>query len=147
MKVQVNKIKQLTDADAADTSLSRLLFHPKPYWVELNKYHQLEVAKETLVPMYFLHGERDYQVSMKDFNAWKTALALKKNAHFKLYPKLNHMLQEGVGKSSPDEYNKVGNVPLYVINDLAGWIIPKTVPISIPKTIPKTTPKTTPKKK
>ena len=41
---------------------------------------------------------------------------------FKSYPKLNHFFIEGEGKSTPSEYDKVGHVAEYVIEDIAGWI-------------------------
>jgi len=68
-----------------------------------------------------MQGERDYQVTIKDFEGW-SVLSNKENITLKLYPKLNHLFMEGTGKSTPDEYNKVGNIPEYVIKDIALWI-------------------------
>jgi hypothetical protein len=72
--------------------------------------------------MLVLQGERDYQVTMQDFERWKTALSGRKNVEFKSYPKLNHLFIDGDGKSIPSEYEKVGHVAAYVIEDIAGWI-------------------------
>ena len=56
------------------------------------------------------------------YNIWKNELGGNKKVQFRLYPKLNHMFQEGELKSVPDDYDKQANVPLYVINDLYNWI-------------------------
>lgn len=120
MKVQVEKIKYLSSS--SDTTHKLLLHFSKAYWLDLNNYHQVVAAKEVKQPIYILQGERDYQVPVKEFNLWKKDLSQKKNVQFKLYPKLNHLLQEGEGMSKPEEYNKQANVPLYVIDDLFNWI-------------------------
>jgi fermentation-respiration switch protein FrsA (DUF1100 family) len=69
-----------------------------------------------------LQGERDYQVTMGDFQRWKAALPSKQNVAFKSYPKLNHLFVEGNGKSAPAEYDVPGHVAEDVINDIANWI-------------------------
>jgi hypothetical protein len=69
-----------------------------------------------------MQGERDYQVSIKDYNIWKSELADMKNVEFKLYPKLNHLFMEGDGKSKPEEYFLKGHIPEYVIDDLVNFI-------------------------
>jgi dienelactone hydrolase len=122
LKIQVNKVKHLT---SADSSSSPLLFHPKSYWLDMNSYHQVEVAKNLSLPILIIQGERDYQVPIENFNTWKKELGDKKNVKLKLYPKLNHLLQEGSGESTASEYDKQGNVPSYVISDLYNWISPK----------------------
>ncbi|HJX28046.1 MAG TPA: hypothetical protein VJ885_09045, partial [Thermoanaerobaculia bacterium] len=72
--------------------------------------------------LLILQGERDYQVTMADFEAWKRALAGRKDVTFKSYPVLNHLFMEGEGKSAPLEYQKAGHVAQAVIEDVAGWI-------------------------
>jgi dienelactone hydrolase len=124
MMAQVHKIKQLSSA-SPDTSHERILMHSKSYWIDLSDYKQTETAKELHLPIYIVHCERDYQVTMKEYDAWKSALEKNKNVHFKLYTKLNHLMQEGSGKSTPAEYIKHANVPEYVIDDFYGWITQK----------------------
>jgi dienelactone hydrolase len=95
---------------------------PAGYWISLNKYHQLETAAKIKQRILILQGERDYQVTMVDFNLWKTNLSANKNVDFKLYPKLNHLFIEGNNKSAPKEYEQPGNVAPYVIDDISQWI-------------------------
>lgn len=100
---------------------------PAAYWISVNSYNQLEVTKKIKQPVMIVQGERDYQVTMKEYALWQSGLAARKGmTTYKLYPKLNHLLMEGEGPSSPQEYSKRGNVPEYVIDDLAGWI--KNIP-------------------
>lgn len=58
---------------------------------------------------------------------WLSGLLMKRNAQLKSYPKLNHLLQEGKGKSTPFEYQKSLPVPGYVMDDVAGFIRGKDI--------------------
>jgi uncharacterized protein len=120
LRKQVDKVKNLKESDAS--TAESILAAPPSYWLDLRGYDPPEVARTLAHPMLVLQGERDYQVTMKDFDRWKTALGGRKNVEFKSYPKLNHLAIEGEGKSTPSEYEKGGHVAAYVIEDIAGWI-------------------------
>lgn len=92
------------------------------YWLALKKYQQVEVAKKLDKPMLILAGQRDYQVTSKDYQLWKKALGAKKNVTIKSYRPLNHLFIAGKGKPNPGEYNKPGHVAKEVIDDIAKWI-------------------------
>jgi uncharacterized protein len=94
----------------------------KAYWEDFLNYDPIKTAKKVNVPMFIIQGERDYQVTMEEFNLWKEGLSDKEQVTFKSYPALNHLLMEGEGKSTPDEYNKANNVSKQVIVDLRDWI-------------------------
>jgi fermentation-respiration switch protein FrsA (DUF1100 family) len=72
--------------------------------------------------MLILQGERDYQVTMQDFQNWKDALSSHSNVQLKTYPDLNHLFITGTGKSTPAEYNVPGNMSVNVIDDITAWI-------------------------
>lgn len=95
---------------------------PESYREMDNSYRPLEAAAALEIPLLFLQGERDYQVTMQDFGLWRSALAGKADVSFKSYVGLNHILQEGTGKSVPAEYEEKGSVPQYVIDDIANFI-------------------------
>ena len=96
------------------------------YWQSLANYNQLQVAKKVKQPILVLQGERDYQVTMVDFNLWKQNLSDNPKNQFVSYPILNHLFMKGEGKATPDEYEKQGNVEEKVILDIANWIKEKS---------------------
>ncbi len=125
---QTGQLKKETENVKLLTSPSDTIHRPLPlnlpasYWYDLERYDPGKVADSLKIPVLILQGERDYQVTMKDFELWKKELANKKNAFFISYPDLNHLFIEGNGRSTPAEYEKQGNIPFYVIEDIAGWI-------------------------
>lgn len=92
------------------------------YWKTFVNYKQLEVVKKIKQPVLVLQGERDYQVTMVDFNLWKQNLSNDPKNQFISYPDLNHLFMTGTGKATPAEYEKAGNVKEKVILDIVSWI-------------------------
>lgn len=95
---------------------------PQIYWDYLDKYAPVMTACSLSIPMLFLQGERDYQVTMQDFAMWKLGMFGKTNATFQSYPTLNHCFMEGTGKSTPMEYNHPARVYGKVMEDIAKWV-------------------------
>jgi fermentation-respiration switch protein FrsA (DUF1100 family) len=121
MKQKVAKLKDPKTTDA--TPAAEMPFGvPAHYWLDLRGYKAAEASRDLKHPMLILQGERDYQVTMEDFAGWKV-LSARKNVEMKSYPKLNHLFLEGEGKSTERDYVKGGNVPKYVIDDIAAWIV------------------------
>ena len=127
-KKQIEEIKKQADntkklgTSEFDDKIPLLLGVPRSYWEFANAYKPVEVAVKLTLPMLILQGERDYQVTMEDFGLWRLGLLRNKNAFFKSYPKLNHMLQEGSGKATPFEYERESPVVGYVMDDIASFI-------------------------
>jgi dienelactone hydrolase len=94
---------------------------PASYWLDLRRYDAAKTAAGLKIPIFVLQGGRDYQVTRTDLDAWKQALAGRKDAEVKLYPALNHLFVEGAGESRPAEYERPGHVAEQVIADLARW--------------------------
>ena len=114
------RVKKLS---AADASSSELLFGAGPaYWLDLRSYDQVATAKLLKQRLLIIQGGRDYQVTKADFDSWKKGLEACPNVTFKLYPELNHLFMRGVGKSTPSEYEKPGNIAEAVVADIAAWI-------------------------
>jgi fermentation-respiration switch protein FrsA (DUF1100 family) len=93
-----------------------------PYLLDLKSYDPVATAKKLTIPMLILQGERDFQTSMNDFNAWKTGLAARKDVTFHSFPALNHLFITGEGKSTEAEYRKPGHVEPEVIEEIAKWV-------------------------
>lgn len=121
IRQQAQNIKKLGTV-AFDNKIPMLFNTPQSYWALANAYKPVAVASKLSLPILILQGERDYQVTMEDFGLWRTGLLKHKNVFFKSYPKLNHIMQEGVDKSTPTEYNKRSSIPVYLISDIASFI-------------------------
>ena len=74
--------------------------------------------------MLILQAEGDYQVTMEDFQIWKSALSGRRDVQFKSYPGLSHLFMpfEGGEKSTPAAYSVPGHVVEEVIKDIAQWV-------------------------
>ena len=123
LKKKVKNVKKLDKFLTKGQSPELPLTNDTAFWRDFHQYNQIETAQLMRMPVYILQGERDYQVSMKDFNLWKESLGGKKNFEFKSFPKLNHIFHEGEGLSWPEEYNIQGNIPDYVVSEIAHWLL------------------------
>jgi dienelactone hydrolase len=114
-------IKKLTAADASSSKM--FLGAPAAYWLDLRAHDPVAEARALKQPLLILQGGRDYQVTTANFDDWKKGLSAMPNVSFKLYPRLNHLFVAGEGKSTPQEYEKAGNVAEPVVADIADWIL------------------------
>jgi dipeptidyl aminopeptidase/acylaminoacyl peptidase len=119
MKAEAAKIRSL---EAGKDSPPILLGLPSAYFLDLKNYDPAAEARKLAIPMLFLQGERDFQVTMEDFGLWKAGLAGAKNVTFQSYVTLNNLFIAGEGPASPVEYRKGGNVAPAVIDDVSAWI-------------------------
>ena len=121
MRRQVALVK--SPALSPDTPADKLpLGVPANYWLDLRGYEPAREAASLKCPMLLLQGGRDYQVTMRDFEIWRTTLKEKSDATFKAYPKLNHLFINGEGPCVPAEYATEGHVDKQVVEDIAAWI-------------------------
>jgi dienelactone hydrolase len=95
---------------------------PASYWVDLKGYKPAETAAGLQMPMLFMQGARDYQVTDEDLRGWQTALNGRRDVMFRTYPSLNHLFLEGEGKSTPSEYEKEAHIPVFVLDDIASFV-------------------------
>ena len=127
-KRQAARIKQLTAADASSKEL--LLYIPPSYWLDLRGYFPPAVATKLKQPLLILQGERDYNVTMDAFGDWRRALDKREDTSFKSYPRLDHLFLEGTGPASDADHARPGNIPKYVVDDIAAWIKSPTIKIN-----------------
>jgi dienelactone hydrolase len=119
LKAEVEKVKRL--GPKGDDS-PVLLGLPKEWFMDLKGYDPGAQAKSLGIPMLVLQGERDFQVTMKDFALWKSALTGRNDVAFHSYAALNDLFIAGTGKGSPAEYHNPGNVAPQVVDDIASWL-------------------------
>ncbi|MFM9943885.1 MAG: DUF3887 domain-containing protein [Bacteroidia bacterium] len=124
LKREMKKIKFVRSDKlmGSKPGLKILAYWPTAFWKDIRNYKPVEEMKMLDIPVLFLQGDRDYQVTNDDLTLWKSGYLEKRNWSFISYPKLNHLFIEGEGKSNPSEYWNGGNVPIYVIEDLVIWI-------------------------
>jgi dienelactone hydrolase len=112
-----------------ETPAAKLPFGvPAPYWLDLRAHDPLKIA--AALPegtrMLFLQGGRDYQVTVKDLELWRSALAAREKtgaARFVIYPKGNHLLADGEGRCEPAEYLRPAFVAAAVIEEIARFVV------------------------
>ncbi len=115
----------IAEKDIENTANTQLSLLPAGYLDFDNQYSPTETARKLNIPMLVMQGESDYNVTMEDFNNWKTALKDHKNVIFKSYPKLNHLFfkinHEGMA-TSDDTLRPNQHVEENVIQDIAKFI-------------------------
>ncbi len=92
------------------------------YFYDLSAREPLPFARALTIPVLYLQGGRDYQVTTQDLELWRTGLKDSKTSSFKLYPDLNHLFATGTGKATPAEYLVAGHVAAEVIRDLVEFV-------------------------
>ncbi len=92
------------------------------YFYKLAELNPVETVKKLKIPILILQGERDYQVTMEDFEIWKKEVENYNNIKFKSLPDLNHLFMYGIEKSTPEETLKPNNVHKTLIEEINNWI-------------------------
>lgn len=124
LKYQVSVLE--SDSFSIKTKSVLLPFgQPAKYWLSLKTFDQLKTAREIQKPLLILQGEKDYQVTMTDFNLWQNSVD-KSSTTFKHYPKLNHLFFKGGAVNDPLEYERPSHVDNEVIKDIAEWVKEKS---------------------
>ena len=92
------------------------------YWKWLAAYDIVEAAKEITEPVLLLQGEEDYQVTMEDFEIWKSAVGEKENWRMISYPGLTHVFVPGEKTEGAAVYAREGKVQEDPILDIASFV-------------------------
>ncbi|NAT10009.1 hypothetical protein C4E22_00370 [ANME-1 cluster archaeon AG-394-G06] len=124
LREQAKKVKELNISNG-----EILLGAPKSYWEDLSDYNPVKTARNLSCPILILQGERDYHVTMVDYEMWIKGLTGKNNVCFILYSDYNHlfMVVPGTGEATPADLFIPGHVALIVIDNVADWIMNKKI--------------------
>ena len=118
MFAELDKLQEL-DSMTEDDQVAGVY---SAYWKWLAAYDILEAAKEITEPVLLLQGEEDYQVTMEDFEIWKSAVGEKENWQMISYPGLTHTFVPGERTEGSAVYAREGKVQEEVILDIASFI-------------------------
>lgn len=118
LAAEAQKILNIDDYEETEAFMGMY----KTYIQDLLSYDPIETATSIDAPVLVLQGERDYQVTMIDYNMWLNAFGDNDSWSFKLYPKLNHLMMPGEGAPNNVEYSIISNVDEKVIEDLVDFI-------------------------
>ncbi|MBN1965363.1 MAG: alpha/beta hydrolase, partial [Anaerolineae bacterium] len=117
---------RIKTAQPTDPDPGPLFNAPLSYWLALRAYDPVATAQQITPPMLIVQGERDYQVTMADFQGWLDGLAPRDDVTFITYPGLNHLFITGEGPATPAEYDMPGHISRIVISDIVNWIKEQT---------------------
>lgn len=96
---------------------------PAHYWIDLRDHDPLAAVRQLELPMLFLQGGRDYQVTVDDdLPLWQDAVSGHPDALVRTYPDDDHYFFTGTGASTPVSYQQPQHVDPDVVTDIADWI-------------------------
>jgi uncharacterized protein len=114
------KAKLLVQGKLSDTD--SFLGQPVHYFVDLGKRDEMAIAQKLKLPLLYIRGDRDFQVTDVEQSGWEKALKGSSFATFKTLGGLNHLLMAGQGAPNSQEYEVAGHVEAGVIDLIATFV-------------------------
>lgn len=112
----LQRIDELSDAKIFFGGMS------KAYMKDLLSYDAVQQAADIKVPVLCAQGLRDYQVTEEDQAIWRKNFETHKNWIFTTYPNATHLMIDGEGTPTNEEYKTKGHVNQAFIEDMASFI-------------------------
>lgn len=112
-------------ADPATPDTAMVLGFPVSYWRATGPEDGMREVETMLARggrALVAHGGRDYLVTDADFALWRQRFEGRPGITLRRYADLNHLMQPGVGRMKPVEYNERRQVSEELIRDVAEWI-------------------------
>ena len=121
VKAENIRTGNFTDTTSAEALLA---YWPGLWWKGVANYNPIEqVQQNTKIPFLILQGEKDYQITMVDYNLWIEGVGNQPNVQMKSYPGLTHLFTPTEAEHpGPNDYFLPNNVNKDVIWDIADWI-------------------------
>jgi len=119
VKANAARVKALEPADSDSPPIMGM---SAAFILDLKGYDPVAVAKSLPARVLVIQGVRDFEITMKDFDLWKSGLAGRKDAVLRSYPALNHMLEAGEGKSTEAEYRRPGHVAQEAVDEIVKFV-------------------------
>jgi Lysophospholipase len=126
---EMTKTRALRQTEDETKIYGEIVFgFPGWYAKHLDSIKPVDLHLSDRKPVLVLHGARDRQVLVKDYQAWQEELKDHPDATFRLYERLNHIFGDYQGEPAPFskmvevEYAQPTPVPQYVIDDISQWV-------------------------
>ena len=124
----IARIQGASDSEAeeqADSVAQRMIQQLPRGYVDFQRQYQATATAARLdqLPMLFLQGGHDYQVTEADLNLWKQELAHNRHARFCFFPKLDHLLREQPEMAKPADYMQPGSIHPEALQQIADFIL------------------------
>jgi uncharacterized protein len=113
-------------ADPATPDTAMILGFPVAYWRGADPAQGMREMEALLGRgghALVIHGGRDYLVTDADFRVWRERFEGRPGITLRRYADLNHLMQPGVGRMTPAEYNERREVSRQMIADVAAWLL------------------------
>jgi fermentation-respiration switch protein FrsA (DUF1100 family) len=123
-KLQQKRISKIQKGDFQKGAKPMLAYWPGSFFESVAKYNPaISIKNQPNRPFLVLQGEKDFQVTMEDFQLFQKQLEGANHVTFKSYPELNHLFMNSTMEMPTTiEYLTPSNVNYEVINDIAVWI-------------------------
>jgi uncharacterized protein len=93
------------------------------YWLCDRNFKQLETAKTLTLSILNLQGGRDYNVTVKDFKLWETAMTGKSNYEAQVVDDLDHLYFKGSGMAKPEDVKPAQHVDRRITDRMVSFIL------------------------
>lgn len=99
---------------------------PAEYTAFQAQYDPLQTARKLgKLPMLFVQGGHDYQVTETDFGLWRKALKGNPSARFELFPANDHLMRKLPQMAVPADYNRAEKTDAAALDRIAAFILGK----------------------
>ncbi|HEX2210036.1 MAG TPA: hypothetical protein VHG93_20335 [Longimicrobium sp.] len=122
-EVMLRGVARMADPATPDTAV--VLGFPMTYWRSTDPANGMRDMEALLARggrALVVHGGRDYLVTDTDFALWRERFEGRPSITLRRYADLNHMMQPGVGRMTPAEYDERREVSQQLLQDVAEWI-------------------------
>lgn len=105
-------------------SLSNFLYTrmSEPYRAFAAAYNPVGTARGLRMPMLFLQGGHDYQVTRADFQLWQRGLEGREGVRFVWLEECDHLFRETPRMAVPEDYMQPGNVSDRVLRAIISFV-------------------------
>ena len=125
LRAQFRYLAELEGTSLAQAdSLTDIIYSkmPPPYRSFAAAYNPVGTARGLHIPMLFLQGGHDFQVTSVDFDLWKKGLEGCDNVHFVWLENCDHLLREIPDMAVPEIYMRPGKVSEKAVDAVVNFI-------------------------